>query len=103
MIQVQSLHLEISSAKYFASEMVSRVADNALQILGGAGYMENNVITRMYRDTRLFRLYEGTSQIQQRTIARALVKKQREKVKIVFAKIYTKIKVTFNILLRLMN
>ena len=71
--------LEISSAKYFASEMVSRVADNALQILGGAGYMENNVITRMYRDTRLFRLYEGTSQIQQRTIARALVKKQRER------------------------
>ena len=71
--------LEISCAKYFASEMVSRVADNALQILGGAGYMEDNVITRMYRDTRLFRLYEGTSQIQQRTIARALVKKQREK------------------------
>ena len=71
--------LEISSAKYFSSEMVSRVADNALQILGGAGYMEDNAITRMYRDTRLFRLYEGTSQIQQRAIARALIKKQREK------------------------
>lgn len=71
--------LEISSAKYFASEMVSRVADNALQILGGAGYLEDNVITRMYRDTRLFRLYEGTSQIQQRAIAKYLIKNYRDR------------------------
>lgn len=66
---------EISSAKYFSSEMVSKVADRALQIMGGAGYMEDNAITRLYRDTRLFRLYEGTSQIQQRNIARKLIKK----------------------------
>ena len=64
---------EISSAKYFSSEMVSKVADNAVQIMGGAGYMEDNAITRLYRDTRLFRLYEGTSQIQQRNIARKLI------------------------------
>ncbi len=55
--------------------MVSKVADNAVQIMGGAGYMEDNAITRLYRDTRLFRLYEGTSQIQQRNIARKLIKK----------------------------
>ena len=65
----------ISSAKYFSSEMVSKVADRSLQIMGGAGYMEDNAITRLYRDTRLFRLYEGTSQIQQRNIARKLIKK----------------------------
>ena len=65
---------EISSAKYFASEMVSKVADRSLQIMGGAGYLEDNVITRFYRDTRLFRLFEGTSQIQQRNIARKIIK-----------------------------
>ena len=65
---------EISSAKYYASEMVSKVADRSLQIMGGAGYLEDNVITRFYRDTRLFRLYEGTSQIQQRNIARKIIK-----------------------------
>ena len=66
---------EISSAKYFASEMVSKVADRSLQIMGGAGYLEDNVITRFYRDTRLFRLFEGTSQIQQRNIARKIIKR----------------------------
>ena len=63
----------IAAAKYFASEMVSKVADNCLQVMGGAGFMEDNVITRFYRDTRLFRLYEGTSQIQQRNIARKII------------------------------
>ena len=66
--------VEISAAKYFASEMVCRVADRSLQIMGGAGYLEDNPITRFYRDTRLFRLYEGTSQIQQRNIARKIIK-----------------------------
>ena len=70
---------EISSAKYFSSEMVSKVADRALQIMGGAGYMEDNPITRFYRDTRLFRLYEGTSQIQQRNIARKLIKNEDQR------------------------
>jgi acyl-CoA dehydrogenase len=68
---------EIAAAKYYASEMVTRVADRALQILGGKGFVENNIITQFYRDTRLFRLFEGTSQIQQRNIARALVRDQR--------------------------
>ena len=65
---------EIAAAKYFSSEMVSRVADRSLQIMGGAGYLEGNPITRLFRDTRLFRLYEGTSQIQQRNIARNIIK-----------------------------
>jgi len=65
---------EIASAKYFGSEMVCRVADRAVQILGGAGYIEDNAITRMYRDVRLFRLFEGTSQIQQQQIAKAMLR-----------------------------
>jgi acyl-CoA dehydrogenase len=54
--------------------MVTRVADRALQILGGKGFVENNIITQFYRDTRLFRLFEGASQIQQRNIARDLMR-----------------------------
>lgn len=65
---------EIAAAKYFASEMVCRVADRAVQILGGAGYVEDNAVTRMYRDVRLFRLFEGTSQIQQQQIAKAMLR-----------------------------
>ena len=65
---------EIAAAKYFGSEMVCRVADRAVQILGGAGYIEDNAVTRMYRDVRLFRLFEGTSQIQQQQIAKAMLR-----------------------------
>ena len=61
-------------AKYFASEMVGRVADRAVQIHGGAGYMRGVAVERFYRDARLFRIYEGTSQIQQLVIARAVLK-----------------------------
>jgi acyl-CoA dehydrogenase len=57
-------------AKYFASEMVGRVADRAVQVHGGAGYMRGVPVERFYRDVRLFRIYEGTSQIQQVIIAR---------------------------------
>ncbi len=64
----------IAAAKYFASEMVCRVADRAVQVLGGAGYVEDNAVTRMYRDVRLFRLFEGTSQIQQQQIAKAMLR-----------------------------
>jgi acyl-CoA dehydrogenase len=56
-------------AKYFASEAVGRVADRAVQIHGGAGYMRGVPVERFYRDARLFRIYEGTSQIQQLVIA----------------------------------
>ncbi|MGQ0573174.1 MAG: acyl-CoA dehydrogenase family protein [Pseudonocardia sp.] len=59
-----------AAAKYFASEMVGRVADRAVQIHGGAGYMRGVAVERFYRDARLFRIYEGTSQIQQVIIAR---------------------------------
>ncbi len=67
--------LESAAAKYFASEMVGRVADRAVQIYGGAGYIADYGIERLYRDVRLFRLYEGTSQIQQLIIARETLKR----------------------------
>jgi acyl-CoA dehydrogenase len=62
-----------SCAKYFCSEMVGRVADRAVQVHGGSGYMRGVAVERFYRDARLFRIYEGTSQIQQVIIARALL------------------------------
>jgi len=68
---------EASCCKYFASEMCGRVADRAVQIHGGAGYMADYGIERFYRDVRLFRIYEGTSQIQQLVIARNMLKDAR--------------------------
>jgi acyl-CoA dehydrogenase len=68
----QRIVLEAASAKLFCSEMVGRVADRAVQIHGGAGYMQDYAVEHFYRDVRLFRLYEGTSQIQQIIIAREL-------------------------------
>ncbi len=65
---------EASCCKYFASEMCGRVADRAVQIHGGAGYMADHGIERFYRDVRLFRIFEGTSQIQQLVIARNMIK-----------------------------
>lgn len=67
--------LESAAAKYFASEMVGRVADKAVQVYGGAGYIADYGIERLYRDVRLFRIYEGTSQIQQVIIARETMKR----------------------------
>jgi len=66
--------MEAACCKYYASEMVGRVADRAVQIHGGAGYMAEYAVERFYRDVRLFRIYEGTSQIQQIVIARNMVK-----------------------------
>ena len=66
--------LEAAAAKYFASESVGRVADRAVQIYGGAGYVADHGIERLYRDVRLFRIYEGTSQIQQLVIARETIR-----------------------------
>ncbi|MGF6598195.1 acyl-CoA dehydrogenase [Paraburkholderia sp. GAS448] len=63
---------ESSCAKMFATEMCGRVADRAVQIFGGAGYMSEYGIERFYRDVRLFRIYEGTTQIQQIVIAREM-------------------------------
>jgi acyl-CoA dehydrogenase len=69
-----SVTKEAAMAKYFASEVVGRVADRAVQVFGGAGYIADYGIERFYRDVRLFRLYEGTSQIQQLVIAREVLK-----------------------------
>ncbi|MDB5810533.1 MAG: acyl-CoA dehydrogenase domain protein [Betaproteobacteria bacterium] len=66
--------MEAACCKYFASEMCGRVADRAVQVHGGAGYMADSPIERFYRDVRLFRLYEGTSQIQQLIIARNMIR-----------------------------
>ena len=63
-----------SAAKYFASEAVGRIADRAVQIHGGSGYMRGIPVERLYRDVRLFRIYEGTSQIQQLVIAREMLR-----------------------------
>ena len=67
--------LEAAASKLFASEMVGRVADRAVQIFGGAGYVADYGIERLYRDVRIFRIYEGTSQIQQLVIARETLKR----------------------------
>ena len=71
----ENVTMEAAAAKYFASEMVGRVADRAVQIFGGAGYIADYGIERLYRDVRLFRIYEGTSQIQQLIIARETLKR----------------------------
>ena len=69
-----AITLEAACTKYFASEMVGRVADRAVQIFGGAGYVADYGIERFYRDVRVFRIYEGTSQVQQLVIAKNLLK-----------------------------
>ncbi len=68
----ERLTMEAACCKYFSTEMVGRVADRAVQIHGGAGYMAEYAVERFYRDVRLFRIYEGTSQIQQLVIAREM-------------------------------
>jgi len=71
----ETVTLEAAAAKYYASEMVGRVADRAVQVFGGAGYTADHGIERLYRDVRIFRIYEGTSQIQQVVIARETMKR----------------------------
>ena len=66
-------------SKYYASEMVGRVADRAVQVFGGAGYIAEYCVERFYRDVRLFRIYEGTSQIQQLVIAREVLNEHRRR------------------------
>ena len=70
----ETVSTEASCAKLFASEMCGRVADRAVQIFGGAGYMAEYGIERFYRDVRLFRIFEGTTQIQQLVIARNMMR-----------------------------
>lgn len=66
--------MQAACCKLYATEMVGRVADRAVQIHGGAGYMSEYAVERVYRDVRLFRIFEGTSQIQQLVIAREVIK-----------------------------
>ncbi|GAB3435844.1 acyl-CoA dehydrogenase family protein [Massilia solisilvae] len=70
----QDISTEAACCKMFASEMCGRVADRAVQIHGGAGYVSEYAIERFYRDVRLFRIYEGTTQVQQLVIARNMIK-----------------------------
>ncbi len=70
----EAVSLECSALKLHASEAVGRIADRAVQIHGGAGYMAEYKVERFYRDVRLLRIYEGTSQIQQTIIAKQMIR-----------------------------
>jgi acyl-CoA dehydrogenase len=65
--------MRVSCAKLFCTEMASRVADRGVQVHGGAGYINEYPVERFYRDVRLLRLYEGTTQIQQIIVGRQLM------------------------------
>ena len=70
----EAVLLEAASAKMFASEMCGRVVDRCVQIHGGAGYLSEYEAERFFRDARLYRIYEGTTQILQLLIARNMLK-----------------------------
>jgi len=69
----EDVRKQIAMCKLFATEMVGRVADRALQIHGGMGYMKDCEVERIYREVRALRIVEGTSEIQRRIIARTLL------------------------------
>jgi len=69
------VHAHCSMAKLYASEMANRVADRVVQIFGGRGYMRSNAAQRFYRELRVDRIWEGTSEIQRLIIARSLLKR----------------------------
>ncbi len=75
---LKSLHARCSIAKLYASEAANRIADRAVQIFGGRGYMRENAAERFYRELRVDRIWEGTSEIQRLIIARALLKRGLE-------------------------
>ena len=72
---VKLQHTQCSMAKLYASEMAGRVADRAVQIFGGRGYMRENVAERFYRELRVDRIWEGTSEIQRNIVADQLAKR----------------------------
>ncbi len=72
---LKSLHARCSIAKLYASEAANRIADRALQVLGGRGYMRENCAERFYRELRVDRIWEGASEVQRLIIARALLKR----------------------------
>jgi acyl-CoA dehydrogenase len=71
----KEVHVKASIAKLYASEMANRVADRAVQIFGGRGYMRENVAERFYRELRVERIWEGTSEIQRQIVAKGLMKR----------------------------
>jgi len=71
----EDVAMEASMCKMFASEMCGRVADRAVQMLGGRGYLLGNAVERFYRDVRAFRIYEGTTQIHQLNIAKITLRR----------------------------
>ncbi|MSQ91599.1 MAG: acyl-CoA dehydrogenase [Gammaproteobacteria bacterium] len=73
--KLNSLHAQCSIAKLYASEAANRIADRALQIFGGRGYMREHAAERFFRELRVDRIWEGTSEIQRLIIARALLKR----------------------------
>ena len=78
----ESVGSDVACTKYFATEAVGRIADRAVQIHGGAGYMNATKVERFYRDVRVLRIYEGTSQIQQLIIARGLLRSERGELEV---------------------
>jgi acyl-CoA dehydrogenase len=66
--------MDAAMCKLFASEMLARLADNAVQIYGGMGLMEDLPVERLWRDSRLERIWEGTSEIQRHIISRSLLR-----------------------------
>jgi alkylation response protein AidB-like acyl-CoA dehydrogenase len=74
-LDVKVQHAQCSMAKLYASEMAGRVADRAVQVFGGRGYMHENVAERFYRELRVDRIWEGTSEIQRAIIADQLAKR----------------------------
>jgi alkylation response protein AidB-like acyl-CoA dehydrogenase len=79
-LAAKALHAKAASIKLFASEMAGRVADRCLQVLGGRGYMRENPCERLYRDLRVDRIWEGTSEIQRAIVANELLKRGRDGV-----------------------
>ena len=72
---MKALHYRCSAVKLFASEMANKVADRVVQIFGGRGYMREFAAERFYRELRVDRIWEGTSEIQRLILARGLLKK----------------------------
>jgi len=75
-LQGDKISCEASMCKLFATEMVGRVADRAVQVHGGNGYIADYMVEQLYRDVRVLRIYEGTSQIQQIIIAKDLTRRR---------------------------
>jgi acyl-CoA dehydrogenase len=74
-VDVKVSHAQCSMAKLYCSEMAGRVADRAVQVFGGRGYMRENVAERFYRELRVERIWEGTSEVQRAIIAGQMVKR----------------------------